>query len=151
MHRPRTSFNFFIIQLTLAVILPFWGSSKQSPITCIRSPFSYGAWIWIDLLGFLSSSISAIINLILRHVIFHTWPCPLFRATTPYIITDFPPVLCTIHQNWNGSSLYKHRGRIGLNFTIFAMQVQSSNILSKNPMRSYFMNIACTIILFRSL
>lgn len=95
----------------------------------VRLVYVHGAWVWTSLLTFAAAAGSGVLGLIGRAQKLLRWSHALGIVATFFWVTYLPLSVWTMQANWNGLYLSEPRWRIGLDFAVAALLVQTGALI----------------------
>jgi hypothetical protein len=95
----------------------------------VRLVYLHGAWVWTSLMTFAAAAGSGVLGLLGRIPKLQRWSHALGIVGTFFWVTYLPLSLWTMQANWNGLYLSEPRWRIGLDFAVAALLVQTGALL----------------------
>jgi len=131
----------FAVCLAIALALSALGPREKSLGTNVRLVYLHGAWVWTALLGFGAAALTGLAGLLLRRPPWQHRSIALGQAATLFWITYLPMSLLVMQANWNGLFLEEPRFRIGVNFAIIALLLQTAILILGRPGWASSLNI----------
>ena len=151
MPRPRSPLTFFVVLLVSIALLATFGPAEASLGPHARIVYLHGAWVWTALAALGASGIAGVAGLALRSRRIQEWSVALGQAGIFFWITDLPLSLWAMQASWNGLFLDEPRWRLGLNFAVAGLLVQSGILVLGKPGWASLFNILFAVSLAGSL
>ena len=118
------------------------GPAERTLGTHVRVVYLHGAWVWTALAGFGAAALTGALGLVFRSQRIQTWSMSLARAATVFWVTYLPISLIAMQQNWNGLFLEEPRWRIGLDFAVASVLLQTGLLVIARPAWASWLNLA---------
>jgi len=103
--------------------------------------YLHGAWVWTSLAAFTASALAGLEGLARRSQDGHRWSIALGRAGTFFWVTYLPLSLWAMRATWGGLYLLEPRWRLGVDFALVALMVQTAILLVGRPAWGSIINL----------
>jgi hypothetical protein len=141
----------FVFTLILLAILTSFGPVERSLGVNVRLVYLHGAWVWTAILALAASALFGLLGSFLDHEVSQRWSQSLGQAGMLFWITYLPMSLWTMQANWNGLYLAEPRFKIGLDFAVIGVLLQTAILIVGKPRVANVLNLSFFIALAISL
>lgn len=138
----RTPLYGFLFSLLVILLLTSVGPVERSLGVNVRLVYLHGAWVWTAILALGTSALLALPGAILNLDVSQRWSQALAQTGMIYWITYLPLSMWTMQANWNGLYLAEPRFRIGLDFALIGVLIQTAIIILSKPRLASVVNLA---------
>lgn len=129
MLRRISPFILFLILLVAVAVLTNLGPRERTLGIHVRLVYLHGAWVWTAIAGFAAAAFCGIAGLLSSHKNLQRWSMAWGQAGTFFWITYLPLSLLTMQANWNGLHLAEPRWKIGIDFAVVALLLQTAILI----------------------
>ena len=140
-------FPGFLITLIIVGALSAVGPAERRLGTNVRLVYLHGAWVWTALIGLGSAAAVGLIGLILRRERIQCWSIALGQAGMLFWITYLLLSMWTMQANWNGLYLAEPRFKVGLDFAVIGLLIQTAALILRDSRIGSALNLAFAIAL----
>jgi hypothetical protein len=141
----------FIFTLILLIILTSFGPVERSLGVNVRLVYLHGAWVWTAILALAASALFGLLGAFLDHKASQRWSQSFGQAGMLFWITYLPMSIWTMQANWNGLYLAEPRFKIGLDFAVIGVLLQTAILIMGKPRIASTLNLSFFIALAISL
>lgn len=144
--RPPPLILFLALLIVIAIIV-ILGPEEQNLGSNVRLVYLHGAWVWTALFSFMAAALLGSAGLVTPRPELQRWSLAWGQVGTFFWITYLPISLWTMQANWNGLFLAEPRWRIGLDFAIIGLLLQSAIVLWRRADWASALNAAFLVAL----
>jgi hypothetical protein len=138
---PRAPLVLFGVLIIAIAALTALGPPEASLGEDARLVYLHGAWVWTALTSFGAAALAGLAGLVSRKRRLQEWSIALGQAAIFFWVTYLPLSLWTMQANWNGLFLEEPRWRIGVNFAVGGLLLQSAILVLGNPAWGSTLNV----------
>lgn len=132
----------FLALLVVIVALTGQGPRERTLGVHVRLVYLHGAWVWTALASFITAALCGLVGLVSSRTGIQHWSIAWGQAGTFFWITYLPLSLLIMQANWNGLYLAEPRWKIGVDFAIIALLLQTAILIWRRPAYASVLNIA---------
>lgn len=131
-----------LTSLLVMLLLTSIGPVERSLGMNVRLVYLHGVWVWTAILALGASALLALPGAFLDHKPAQHWSRSLGWAGMIFWITYLPLSLWTMQANWNGLYLAEPRFKLGLDFAVIGILLQTAILIINQPRLTSVLNLA---------